>query len=86
MNWNRLKHKLKWFIIETNLFKYTFTIQGFVWLDKYGNPTNDVPTATSVDYLETITVKCRYKDFYDVAIDTFDNMYPKYKGYVNLYN
>ncbi len=77
-------YKLKWFIIKLNLFKHTFhSIEGFVYVDKYRKPVNDI--TDNIRWLGTVDVHCRYKDMEKKAVETFGNMYPKYKGYINIY-
>lgn len=76
------KHKLKWFIIKTNLFKHTFNVEGFVYVDKFENPVNYI---TNTRWLGTVNVKCRYKDITKKATEVFDNMFPRFRGYINIY-
>lgn len=77
-------YKLKWFIIKLNIFKHTFhSIEGFVYVDKYRKPVNDI--TGEVRWLGTVDVKCRYKDVDNKAIEAFNNLYPQYKGYVNIF-
>lgn len=81
---NNLKYKIKWFIIKLNIFKYTFhSIEGFVYVDKYRKPVNDI--TGEVRWLGTVDVHCRYKDANKKAIEAFGNLYPRYKGYINIF-
>lgn len=81
---NNFKCKIKWFIIKLNLFKYTFhSIGGFVYVDKYENPINDI--IDEVIWLGTVDVHCRYKDANKKAIEAFGNLYPRYKGYIHIF-
>lgn len=79
----KIKYKLKWFIIKTNLFKHTFNVEGFVYVDTFRNPVHDI--TKEVRWLGTVDVHCRYKDMNKKAIEVFYHLYPKYKGYINLY-
>lgn len=83
MDWNKIKYKLKWLFIKTNLFKHTFNVEGFVYVDTFRNPVNDI--TKEVRWLGTVDVHCRYKDMNKKAIESFYHLYPKYKGYINLY-
>jgi hypothetical protein len=83
MKWYQFKYKLKWFIIKTNLFKHHFNVEGFVYVDIFRNPVNDI--TKEVRWLGTVDVICRYKDMDKKAIEAFGNMYPRYRGYVNIY-
>ena len=77
-------HRLKWFIVKLNLFKFTFHfIEGFVYVNKYGEPVHDI--TDYVRWLGTVDVFCRYKDIDKKAIEAFSAMYPQYKGYINLF-
>ena len=81
---NNLKYKIKWFIIKLNIFKYTFhSIEGFVYLDTNRNPVHHI--TKEVRWLGTVDVKCRYKDANKKAIEAFGNLYPRYKGYINIF-
>lgn len=81
---NNLKYKIKWFIIKLNIFKYTFhSIEGFVYVDKYRNPINDI--TGEVRWLGTVDVHCRYKDANKKAIEAFGELYPRYKGYIHIF-
>lgn len=81
---NNLKYKIKWFIIKLNIFKYTFhSIEGFVYVDKYRNPINDI--TGEVRWLGTVDVHCRYKDANKKAIEVFGELYPRYKGYIHIF-
>jgi len=81
---NHLKYKIKKFIIKLNIFKYTFhSIEGFVYVDTYRNPVNDI--TGEVRWLGTVDVHCRYKDADKKAIEAFGNLYPQYKGYINIF-
>lgn len=84
---NNFKCKIKWFIIKLNLFKYTFhSIEGFVYVDKYRNPVNDITgEVNEVRWLGTVDVHCRYKAANKKAIEAFDNLYPRYKGYIHIF-
>ena len=83
MNWSNIKYKLKWLFIKTNLFKHAFNVEGFVYVDAFRNPVNDI--THEVRWLGTVDVHCRYKDMNKKAIEAFYHLYPKYKGYINLY-
>lgn len=83
MDWSKIKYKLKWFIIKTNLFKHTFNVEGFVYVDKSRNPVNDI--TKEVRWLGTVDVHCRYKDMDKKAIKVFGNMFPRFRGYINIY-
>lgn len=85
MNWNRLKYKFKWFIIKTNLFKHTFNVEGFVYVDTFAfeNPVNYI--TKNVKWLGTVNVKCHYKDMTKKATKAFGNMFPRFRGYINIY-
>lgn len=77
-------YKLKWFIIKLNIFKHTFhSIEGFVYVDKYRKPVNDI--TDEIRWLGTVDVHCRYKDIDKKAIEAFHSLYPEYKGYVNIF-
>ena len=78
-----IKYKLKWFFIKTNLFKHNFNVEGFVYMDTFRNPVDYI--AKEVKWLGTVDVHCRYKDMNKKAIEAFGNMYPRYRGYINLY-
>ena len=81
---NNLKYKIKRFIIKLNIFKYTFhSIEGFVYVDKYRNPVNDI--TGEVRWLGTVDVHCRYKDANKKAIEAFGELYPQYKGYIHIF-
>ena len=76
--------KLKWFIIKLSIFKHTFhSIEGFVYVDKYRKPVNDI--TDEIRWLGTVDVHCRYKDIDKKAIEAFHSLYPEYKGYVNIF-
>ena len=76
--------KLKWFIIKLSIFKHTFrSIEGFVYVDKYRKPVNDI--TGEIRWLGTVDVHCRYKDVDKKAIEAFHSLYPEYKGYVNIF-
>lgn len=83
MKWYQFKYKLKWLIIKTNLFKHTFNVEGFVYVDAFRDPVNDVTKA--IRWLGTVDVKCHYKDMDKKAIEAFGNMNPRYRGYINIY-
>lgn len=83
MDWSKIKYKLKWFIIKTNLFKHTFNVEGFVYVDAFRNPVNDI--TKEVRWLGTVDVKCRYKDMNKKAVEAFSNIYPRYRGFITLY-
>ena len=83
MKWHQIKYKLKWFIIKTNLFKYKFNVEGFIYVDTFRNPVNDI--TEEVRWLGTVDVHCRYKDMEKKAIEAFGNIYPRYRGYINIY-
>lgn len=83
MKWYQFKYKLKWLIIKTNLFKHTFNVEGFVYMDTFRNPVHNI--TKEVSWLGTVDVHCRYKDRDKKAIEAFCFLYPKYKGYINLY-
>ena len=83
MEWYIIKYKLKCFIIKTNLFKHTFNVEGFVYVDTFRNPVNDI--TEEIRWLGTVDVKCRYKDMSKKAIEAFGNIYPQYRGYINIY-
>lgn len=75
---------IEWFIIKLNIFKHTFhSIEGFVYVDKYRKPVNDI--TGEVRWLGTVNVHCRYKDVDKKAIEAFHSLYPEYKGYVNIF-
>jgi hypothetical protein len=81
---NNLKHKIKWFIIKLNIFKYTFhSIEGFVYVDTNRKPVNDI--TGEVRWLGTVDVHCRYKDAHKKAIEALGELYPRYKGYINVF-
>lgn len=83
MDWSKIKYKLKWFIIKTNLFKHAFNVEGFIYVDTFKNPVHDI--TKEVKWLGTVDVKCRYKDMNKKAIEAFNNKYPQYKEYINIY-
>jgi len=83
MNWSQIKYKLKWFIIKTNLFKHTFNVEGFVYVDTFMNPVNDI--TKKIKWLGTVDVHCHYKDMDKKAIEAFGDMYPECRGYINLF-
>ena len=83
MEWHQFKYKLKWFIIRTNAFKHTFNVEGFVYVDIFRNPVNDI--TEEVRWLGTVDVHCRYKDADKKAIEAFNELYPQYKGYVCIF-
>lgn len=83
MDWSKIKYNLKWFIIKTNLFKHTFNVEGFVYVDTFRDPVHKI--TKEVRWLGTVDVHCRYKDMNKKAIEAFYHLYPKYKGYINLY-
>lgn len=83
MEWHQIKYKLKWAIIKTNLFKHIFNVEGFVFVDTFRNPVKGI--TKEVRWLGTVDVKCHYKDIRKKAIEAFGNMYPRYRGYINIY-
>lgn len=83
MEWHQFTYKLKWLIIKTNIFKHTFRVEGFVYVDKFRNPVNYI--TEKVKWLRTVNVHCRYKDMDKKALEVFHCIYPKYKGCINLY-
>lgn len=78
-----LKYKIKWFLIKLNLFKYTFNVEGFVYVDKYRKPVNDI--TEEVRWLGTVDVHCFYKNMDKKALEAFNELYPQYKGYIILF-
>lgn len=82
MKWYQIKYKVKWFFIKLNLFKHTFNVEGFVYVDTFRNPVHDV--TLEVRWLGTVDVHCRYKDMEKKAIEAFSALYPRYRGYINL--
>lgn len=83
MEWHQLKYKLELLIIKTNLFKHTFNVEGFVYVDHLGNPVNAI--TKDVRWLGTVDVKCRYKDMNKKAVEAFGDLYPQYRAYINIY-
>ena len=53
----KIKYKLKWFIIKTNLFKHDFNVEGFIYTDTFENPVNYI--TKSIRWLGTVKVKCK---------------------------
>ena len=78
-----LKYKIKWFLIRHSLFKRTFNIEGFVHVNRYNEPTNEI--TDTVRWLGTVDVHCRYKDANKKAIEAFNELYPQFKGYVCIF-
>jgi hypothetical protein len=78
-----LQLKIKYWLIKSNLFKYTFTLQGFVYVDKGGAPIKG--TSGRIKWLEDVKVHCRYKDMDKNALAILYDKYPQYKGYINLF-
>lgn len=78
-----LKLRIKWWLIRSNLFKNTFHLQGFVYVDKSGAPTKDI--SDRIKWLDYVEVHCRYKDVDKNALAILYNKYPQYKGYINLF-
>lgn len=79
-----LKYKIKWFLIRHSLFKHTFhSIEGFVYVDRYNKPTRAI--TDKVKWLGTVNVRCRYKDIDKKVIEAFNNLYPQYNGYINIF-
>lgn len=83
MEWSKIKYKLKWFIIKTNLFKHTFNVDGFIYVDTFRNPVNDI--TEEVRWLGNVDIHCLYKDIDKKAIEVFHSLYPEYKGYINIF-
>lgn len=83
MKWHHIKYKLKWLIIKTNLFKHAFNVAGFIYVDTFRNPVNDI--TKEVEWLGTVNVKCHYKNIDKKAIEAFGNIYPQYREYINIY-
>lgn len=83
MKWNQLKYKFKWFIIKTNLFKHTFNVEGFIYVDALGNPVNDI--TEKVRWLGTADIHCYYRDMEKKVIELFSATYPQYRGYINIF-
>ena len=79
-----LKYKLKSLLIRHSLFKHTFhSIEGFVHVNRYNEPVHEI--TDTVRWLGTVDVHCRYKDVDKKAIEAFNELYPKYKGYVCIF-
>ena len=70
------------FLISHNIIKGDFYVQGFIYIKNH-KPTNDI--TTNIKWLEEISIHCYFKDLYKIAFDKFNNMYPQYKGFINLY-
>ena len=78
-----LKYKIKWFLIKLNLFKYTFNVEGFVYVDKDRKQTDAI--TGEARWLGTVNVHCFYKNMDKKALEVFNELYPKNKGYINLF-
>jgi len=77
-------HKLKWFFIKLNIFKFAFhSIEGFVYVNSDREPIHDI--TGEVRWLGTVDVRCLYKDVENKAIEAFSALYPQYSGYINLF-
>ena len=83
MKWKKIKYKLKWFVIKTNLFKHTFNVEGFVYVDIFKNPVKHI--TDKIKWLRDVDIYCRYKDIDKKAIEAFHSLYPEYKGYINVF-
>ena len=76
-------NKIKRLVIRSNLIKHTFAIEGFVYVDTCQNPVHYI--SENVRWLGLICVHCRYKDIDKKAIEKFEDMYPQYRGYINVF-
>lgn len=78
-----IRHKGKWFLIKLNIFKYTFFVNSFVYIDNNENITKKI--TDKIKWLKTIKVKCFYKNMDKEALKILYAMYPQYKGFINLF-
>lgn len=78
-----LKHKIKWFLIKLNIFKYTFVVSPFVYIDNCGNVSKKI--TDKIKWLETIKIKCFYKNMERDVLKKIYTVYPEYKGFIYLY-
>lgn len=73
---------MKKFLIAHNIIKGNFHVQGFIYIKNH-KPTEDI--TNNIKWLKEITIRCYFKNLYVIAFGKFNNMYPEYKGFINLY-
>lgn len=81
----RIFAKIKEILINVNIIKSTFVGEMFIYVDKHGNPT-DIEDGVKIKFLKpVISVKCYKKDTYKLLFQKAHELYPQYKGYINIF-
>lgn len=77
--------KIKNILINVNIIKSTFVGEMFIYVDKHGNPT-DIDDGVMIKFLDpAISVKCYKKDADKLLFQKAHELYPQYKGYINIF-
>lgn len=77
--------KIKEILINFNIIKSTFVGEMFIYVDKHGNPT-DIEDGVMIKFLKPIiSVKCYKKDADKLLFQKAHELYPQYKGYINIF-
>ena len=77
--------KIKEILINLNIIKSTFIGEMFIYVDKHGNPT-DIEDGVKIKFLKPVTsVKCYKKDVNKLLFQKAHELYPQYKGYINIF-
>lgn len=77
--------KIKEILINANIIKSTFVGEMFIYVDKHGNPT-DIEDGVKIKFLiPIISVKCYKKDADKLLFQKAHELYPQYKGYINIF-
>ena len=78
-----LFRKIRLFLIRHSIIRTAFVEDGFIYLDNFRKPTNEITGA--IKWLGTQHYHGYYKDKDKALIETFEKDYPQYKGYIWLY-
>lgn len=77
--------KIKEILINVNIIKKTFVGEMFIYVDKHGNPT-DIEDGVKIKFLKpVISEKCYKRDADKLLFQKAYELYPQYKGYINIF-
>lgn len=77
--------KIKEILINFNIIKSIFVVEMFIYVDKHDNPT-DIEDGVKIKFLKpVISVKCYKKDADKLLFQKAHELYPQYKGYINIF-
>lgn len=74
---------VKEFLANHNLMKRIYYGDVFIYVDKDGNPTNEM--TDKIRWLRPVFVYCYRKDKDDAITKAITGLYPEYEGFFNIW-